>query len=118
MHTYVRIDDEAKDLDWHVSRRGQQARDAPPRSARCGVNPWDGARQGERPKDFAQARVAARPGFSQRWLAKMERGSRFLTVFDASHCRRIRDSAYECTLARSWTLKELSGLCSALKPGR
>jgi transcriptional regulator with XRE-family HTH domain len=89
VQTYLKIADEAKAWDWLVGRRIQQAREARRQEARDAaegaVTRGMGLNLVERPKDFAQAGVAARLGFSQSWLAKIEQGSRSLTVFEAHH---------------------------------
>ncbi|MCE2903122.1 MAG: helix-turn-helix domain-containing protein [Gemmatimonas sp.] len=86
---WLKIADEAKAWDWLVGRRIQQlretrrqdARAAEERAARRGL----GLVLGERPKDFSQSGVASLLGFSQSWLAKIEQGSRSVTVFEAHH---------------------------------
>ncbi|MBY0491351.1 MAG: helix-turn-helix transcriptional regulator [Gemmatimonadaceae bacterium] len=85
---WLKLADEAKAWDWLVGRRIQALREARrerARAASLAFVPTGRARAPESPQQFSQLELARRLGFSQSWLAKIERGNRALTIFEAHH---------------------------------
>jgi ribosome-binding protein aMBF1 (putative translation factor) len=83
---WLKLADEAKAWDWLIGRRIQVLRELRREQSR-GVS--DGPKRGPESTwlfsklNFSQAALAARLGYSQSWLAKIEQGNRSVTVHEA-----------------------------------
>lgn len=85
---WLEITDEATAWDWLIGRRIQalrEARRAETRSMDFGPRRGHSSVWGTDYRNFSQSALASRLGFSQSWLAKIEQGTRSVTVFEAHH---------------------------------